>query len=124
MPMPAAQLAAWREAGVELDGQVLDELPLKLQPMVWVFSAQARQGTPGPGDADRHAALIRSLRQSRAVFREVRLTVGEHTLDAVLVRGITRAKAVQLAYKRKQWAVLELRRTDRFVVYTGINSRM
>lgn len=124
MPLPASELAAWKDARVTLDGQVLDELPLRYCPVAYVLSAQAPQGVPGEGDDDRHAALLRSLRQAGRAFHEVELGIAGRAQAAVLVPGMTRARAVQLAYKRKQWAVLELRKTERFVVYTGINSRM
>lgn len=124
MPLPPAELAAWRDATVRIDGEVVEGLPLRLQPAAYVVSAEAPQGRLDPSDTERHAGLVRALRQTGVMFTEVELQLGARTQRATLIQGIDRRKAVQLGYKRKQWAVLHLTPQARFVVYTGINSRM
>ena len=124
MPIPAAELARWRQARVHVDGQVLPPLPLALKPTAWVLSACAPSGQPDEEDERRHQQLLKSLSQSKLVHREVELELGDRRQAAVLVQGIDRARAVKLGYKRKQWAVLGFEGDRVHVVYTGLNSRM
>ncbi len=130
MPIPSHELERWIRARVHLDegpeSLVLPEqaLPPRLRPQVWVVSAGAPLGQPSAEDAAQHRTLTRSLTQTGQVWTPARLELGELLLDAVLIQGIDRCKAVQLGYKRKQWAVLFIDDQGMQVVYTGVNSRM
>ncbi len=129
MPIPALELARWMRARVHLEhGEQLlalpeQALPLALQPQVWVLSAAAPLGQPSDEDAQLHRVLTRSLTKNGHRWREVEIELDGHRQAAVLVQDITRRKAVQLGYKRKQWAVLSIDAQGAQVVYTGVNSR-
>lgn len=97
-----------------------------LWPSSWFVSAQNPLGEP-QSDAENaklHEQLVDSVRQSGAAVLRARLDGEQIALDGLLLRGVGRARAIQLGYKRRQWAVLGVFPDRIEVVYTGVNSRL
>lgn len=128
MPLPLDVLADARQARIELEGVPISEglaAAPRLLPRVFVFSAQRPMGVPlDAQDGERQRVLLNTVKQKGLVFHPVQLSWRGQTQEAVAVQGCTRAEAVKLAYKRKQWCVWELGRETTRVIYTGLNSRM
>ncbi len=127
MPIPLETLAAAQSARI-----TVDELDLsgglaghaRFLPRAVLLSACRPLGAPNSeDDLKRHAALKTSLGQAGFRFYPARLEWLGSIQDAVLVQGCPRAKAVKLAYKRKQWCHWELSAKGVSVVYSGVNSR-
>lgn len=120
-------LAAAQSARITVDGLDLSQGlagHARFLPRAVLLSACRPLGAPSDeGDAKRHAALKTSLGQAGFRFYSAQLHWLGAVQDAVLVQGCPRAKAVKLAYKRKQWCHWELSAQGISVVYSGVNSR-
>lgn len=127
MPIPIDTLAAAQSARItvgELDLSQGLAGHARLLPRAVLLSASRPLGAEADGDdAARHSALMSSLRQAGLLFHPAKLEWLGAVQDAVLVQGCPRAKAVKLAYKRKQWCHWELSAHGVSVVYSGVNSR-
>lgn len=127
MPIPLDTLAAAQAARITVDGLDLSQGlagHARFLPRAVLLSACRPLGAPHSAeDAARHKALMTSLGQAGLRFYPAQIAWLDDVQDAVLVQGCTRAKAVKLAYKRKQWCHWELSAQGISVVYSGVNSR-
>lgn len=127
MPIPLDTLAAAQRARIHFDGADLSQglagHPRLLPRVVLLSAARPLGAEPDAQDAQRHSALLTSLRQAGLRFHPAELEWLGHSQEAVLIQGCSRAKAVKLAYKRKQWCHWELVAGSVAVVYSGVNSR-
>ena len=127
MPIPLQTLAAAQSARITVDDLDLSRGlagHARYLPRAVLLSACRPLGcASSPEDAQRHSALLTSLGQAGLRFYPAQLEWLGELQDAVLVQGCTRAKAVKLSYKRKQWCHWELNAQGVSVVYSGVNSR-
>lgn len=140
MPIPSDVLSAWQSASLYVQvSERGDEVVLPpasaadrgpghflLWPSAWFVSAGDPLGVPASEqeNARLHAQLLTSVGQSGIAALPARLRGPGLQLEGLLLRGAGRARAMQLGYKRRQWAVLGVFPDRMEVVYTGINSRM
>lgn len=115
MPADPAELRRWRETLVQVQvGEqwlVLEgPLPAALRPVTWVVAPEEAQ------------ALI-ALRQSASQAGIATLPARFGDREACALHGTSRARAMKLAYKRKQALILGLFPDRVEVVYTGLGSR-
>lgn len=127
MPIPLDTLSAAQSARITVGDLDLSRGlagHVRFLPRAVLLSACRPLGAVGDAqDPARHKALLTSLGQAGFRFHEAELHWLGERQPAVLVQGCTRAKAVKLAYKRKQWCLWVLRPETVQVVYSGVNSR-
>ncbi|MCB9758857.1 MAG: DUF3293 domain-containing protein [Alphaproteobacteria bacterium] len=141
MPIPPDILAEWLHTEVHLpEGAPAHAEPLTvpaataperpatppgLLPEAWFVSAWDPDGRPA-SEADNvraHGQLIASLNQTGVVWLPAVAQGEGRPRQGVVLLGVDRARAVKLAYKRRQWACLGILPGRVEVVYTGLNSR-
>lgn len=137
MPLPASQLNRMVSATLEVTRDEREPIELQaapgasaptpawLRPEAWFVSAEDPLGEPtDAADNERlHRDLARALGQARLVSHPATLNSPGGAQRGYLLVGVTRSKAMRLAYKRKQWAVVGLFADRVEWVYTGLNSR-
>ena len=122
MPAPMDQLRAMQAARLEVqigeqwlvlppagDGE-RPPLPASLRPVTWLVA---------PGDPQQLEALKRAASQAGHALLDARVD-GQ---PACGLHGVTRDRAMKLAYKRKQSLIIGLFEHRAEVVYTGLGSR-
>jgi len=96
-------------------------LPAELSPVAWGIA-------PGLGDPDREgsrslADLDHRLRQAGVQSVPADFSLGGQQVEGRLLVGLSRARALSIGYKFREWAMFRLGSTGMNVVYTGHNSR-
>ena len=103
-------------------------LPSALRPSVWIVPAWDAFAEPALDEDARQRAerqLNTSVGQAELASMPATLTGADGlVVPGVALRGVDRARALRLGYKRGVWAVIGLSADRAVVVFTGINSRL
>ena len=102
------------------------DVPVDSLPMIWglapgLVRADSMETCFGDGEAVLND-LQHRLHQAKIQYDLATFISKDRKYQGVLMRGISRTRAVALGYKLRQWVVFGLNGESLTVVYTGLNS--